>query len=164
MIVLGNTGDISDALHIDIVSTYISILANKSSLEMCSCNDTLDFVDLETSFQPLGTETSSTSQVLAVAIARYQKLFFTFGVGAKTTKPASTLNLVIASSSEDLQMGVDESYTLAVSATGSLTITSNTIYGAMRGLETFSQLISYNPTAFHSLQFKSLISHVSSGV
>eukprot|EP01133_Synstelium_polycarpum_P001361 gene1361-1560_t len=91
--------------------------------------------------------TSSTSQVLAVAIARYQKLFFTFGVGAKTTKPASTLNLVIASSSEDLQMGVDESYTLAVSATGSLTITSNTIYGAMRGLETFSQLISYNQAA-----------------
>eukprot|EP01133_Synstelium_polycarpum_P003808 gene3808-4390_t len=54
------------------------------------------------------------------------------------------LGLTVQSEDEDLFLGVDESYTIFVSSAGSLSISSPTIYGAIRGLETFSQLIIYD--------------------
>ncbi|KAJ7971320.1 Beta-hexosaminidase [Quillaja saponaria] len=60
----------------------------------------------------------------------------------------SKLSITVHSDTEELQLGVDESYTLLVnkddrqSITRDVTIEASTVYGALRGLETFSQLCS----------------------
>ncbi|EFJ14804.1 hypothetical protein SELMODRAFT_423424 [Selaginella moellendorffii] len=46
-----------------------------------------------------------------------------------------------------LQNGVDESYTLVVSEGDSASIVSNTTWGALHGLETFSQLVQFDSQA-----------------
>ncbi|XP_054817626.1 beta-hexosaminidase 1 isoform X1 [Prosopis cineraria] len=62
----------------------------------------------------------------------------------------STLRITVHSASEELQLGVDESYTLLVpksngqAVAGEVKIEANTVYGALRGLETFSQLCSFD--------------------
>ncbi|MED6195297.1 Beta-hexosaminidase 1, variant 4 [Stylosanthes scabra] len=57
----------------------------------------------------------------------------------------SQLKITVHSDNEELQFGVDESYTLLVSA-GEVTIEANTVYGALRGIETFSQLCAFDYT------------------
>eukprot|EP01133_Synstelium_polycarpum_P012290 gene12290-14407_t len=86
--------------------------------------------------------TTSKSVTLGVAIKRYQSLFFPFGNGASVVAPAKTLQITVASDSESLYLGVDESYSIHAS-TSSLLINANTIYGAIRALETFSQIVTY---------------------
>ncbi|KAJ7975870.1 Beta-hexosaminidase [Quillaja saponaria] len=62
----------------------------------------------------------------------------------------SKLSITVHSDNEELQLGVDESYTLLVnkddrqSITGDVLIEASTVYGALRGLETFSQLCSFD--------------------
>jgi hexosaminidase len=46
----------------------------------------------------------------------------------------------VLSSNESLQLGTDESYTLNITSPN-ITLTANTTYGALRGLETFAQLL-----------------------
>ncbi|GAM26656.1 hypothetical protein SAMD00019534_098310 [Acytostelium subglobosum LB1] len=87
-------------------------------------------------------ETSSSSQVLAIAIKRYQQLFFLFGAG-KSSAPAATLNIKVASEDDTLDFGVSENYTISAT-TDSLAIMADTVYGAIRGLESFSQMIIYD--------------------
>jgi len=58
----------------------------------------------------------------------------------------SGLQVNVASSSEDLQLETDESYTLSIYASGAI-ITAKTVFGAMYGLETFSQVVSFNFTS-----------------
>ncbi|EFA78559.1 hypothetical protein PPL_09211 [Heterostelium album PN500] len=87
------------------------------------------------------------SDLLNNAILRYQKLFFPFGVGYPTNNPIATLNIKVSSDSEILQLYVSENYTISVEMVGQspqLEIIADTIFGAMRALETFSQLISYD--------------------
>jgi hexosaminidase len=57
--------------------------------------------------------------------------------------------LTVARGAEDLQLGVDESYTLAVPADASqpITLTAATQFGALAGLETLSQLLAFNASA-----------------
>jgi len=43
-----------------------------------------------------------------------------------------------------LQLDTDESYTLDIPLTGPATLSAKTVFGAMHGLETLSQLISFN--------------------
>ncbi|KAL2329631.1 hypothetical protein Fmac_017212 [Flemingia macrophylla] len=60
-----------------------------------------------------------------------------------------SLNVTVHSDDEELQLGVDESYTLVVPKSGEssqVTIEANTVYGSLRGLETFSQLCSFDYT------------------
>ncbi|WJX88632.1 beta-N-acetylhexosaminidase [Trifolium repens] len=63
-----------------------------------------------------------------------------------------TLNIIVHSNIGELKLGVDESYTLQISTAnessvaGNVTIEANTVFGALRGLETFSQLCSFDYT------------------
>ena len=55
-----------------------------------------------------------------------------------------TLHVVVRDAESALPVTEqDESYTLTLSASGDGTIRANTTVGALRGLETFSQLIEY---------------------
>jgi len=65
--------------------------------------------------------------------------------GTPSSPLVTSLSVTAKSSDETLQLGVDESYTLAIK-TGEASLSANTIYGAMRGLETFSQLVTFNYT------------------
>ncbi|KAK4750215.1 hypothetical protein SAY87_027664 [Trapa incisa] len=68
----------------------------------------------------------------------------------RTLYDVVNLNVIVHSASEDLQLGVDESYSLAVgrsdnlSIMGEATIEAATVFGALRGLETFSQLCTFD--------------------
>ncbi|KAK6915796.1 Beta-hexosaminidase, eukaryotic type, N-terminal [Dillenia turbinata] len=56
------------------------------------------------------------------------------------------LHVVILSPNDKLQYGVDESYKLSVTALGAVYayLEANTVYGALHGLQTFSQLCHFN--------------------
>ena len=65
--------------------------------------------------------------------------------GATPGGAMAALNIKIANVAAPLVLGVDESYTLTLPADGSAgTLTANTIYGAMMGLQTFSQAVRFN--------------------
>jgi hexosaminidase len=66
-------------------------------------------------------------------------LFFA-GLPPATSGPAITGLSVAVAASAPLALEVDESYTLAVPASGVATLTAATQWGALRGLESFSQL------------------------
>ncbi|GLT66916.1 hypothetical protein SLA2020_392560 [Shorea laevis] len=95
------------------------------------------------------------SVIIREAFERYKRVIFKhaagfsiFGkfMGRGSVYDISKLRVIVHSQSEELQLGVDESYTLLVaksdaqSIVGEATIEANTVYGALRGLETFSQL------------------------
>jgi hexosaminidase len=52
-----------------------------------------------------------------------------------------TVNVVVSDLKADLQLGVDESYTLDITAGGQGTIKAKTIWGALHGLQTLNQII-----------------------
>lgn len=93
---------------------------------------------------------SFSSPVLEAALARASSITFPYGPGSPSTLPGptvSTLTLTITTSTTTLTLGVDESYYLSLDPLNSnCTLTAPTIYGAMRGLETFAQLVSYSPS------------------
>lgn len=57
------------------------------------------------------------------------------------------MNVVISSPSDELQYGIDESYKLSIPMQGKLIyahLEAQTVYGALHGLQTFSQLCRFN--------------------
>ncbi|WJX15434.1 Beta-hexosaminidase 1 [Trifolium repens] len=99
------------------------------------------------------TGNGAASQIVQAAFDRYKGIVFknsnsygflrTVNVAYDVTK----LNVIVRSKSEELQLGVDESYNLfvaKVSGSGGITIEAKTVFGALRGLETFSQLCSFD--------------------
>eukprot|EP01083_Nonionella_stella_P257835 882059_1 len=103
--------------------------------------------------------TSSTSQILQRAIKRYMDeiIFIHRPDGTPATPLASSLTVTAKTADESLQLDTDESYTLSINS-GISNISANTIYGAIRGLETFSQLVLYNFTVGY---YQAYTSHVS---
>jgi len=97
--------------------------------------------------------TNSNSQILQQAITRYLTggLIFPFKAGslpAGNTPVLKTVTITVQSSNEDLQLGVNEAYTLDLTLSGSVgNITAPTIWGAIRALETFSQVVDFNIAA-----------------
>ena len=98
----------------------------------------------------LPTRSSHASTCAHAAFARYSALMRRTDA---TQPPASSVvgRLVVAvkDASEDVpQHGIDESYTLTVpAASGDARLDAATVYGALRGIETFSQLLRFNTTA-----------------
>ncbi|KAJ1963947.1 Glucosamine-6-phosphate isomerase (Glucosamine-6-phosphate deaminase) (GNPDA) (GlcN6P deaminase) [Dipsacomyces acuminosporus] len=93
---------------------------------------------------------NSPSKILASALKRYTSIIN----GESFAKPASYkqrkiaadgrlagLTVNVSSDNETLSLSTDESYTLDVPSDGQANLTASTVFGAIRGLETFSQLI-----------------------
>jgi hexosaminidase len=101
------------------------------------------------------------SPILVAAAVRYQGIMFAWGPGGAASsieddsaaEPPRGLNLValhveVGETDESApQLGMDESYTLEVPATasGTATLRANSVWGALRGFESFSQLVEYEP-------------------
>lgn len=95
-------------------------------------------------------------QTLSDAYKRYNKLIFTHQVKKDNNKDSkNVINQVevkVENDSEDYpQLETDESYTLSIPESDNITednqkivITAKTIYGALRGLESLSQLVIYD--------------------
>nr|CAD1840393.1 unnamed protein product [Ananas comosus var. bracteatus] len=86
---------------------------------------------------------------LQSAVERFTSLLFSEryypivppAVNLTTSRPLLSLTIAVADLSVPLQHGVDESYVLSItSSTGLANLSAATAWGAMRGLETFSQL------------------------
>ncbi|XAR66318.1 Beta-N-acetylhexosaminidase [Bertholletia excelsa] len=97
------------------------------------------------------------SAIVREAFERYRAIIFKHGSWISMLKlrvnmvyDLSKLRIVVHSDNEELQLGVDESYSLMVarsddrSIIGEATIEANSVFGALRGLETFSQLCTYD--------------------
>uniref|UniRef100_A0A7I4YUJ2 Beta-hexosaminidase n=1 Tax=Haemonchus contortus TaxID=6289 RepID=A0A7I4YUJ2_HAECO len=91
-----------------------------------------------------------TCEIIDKATARYQNLSFPLFDPSSYTDTAATLTTLTIAVAEGCttdypQLGMDESYNLVVDKSkGIATLTANQVWGALRGLETFSQLI-YQP-------------------
>ncbi|XP_035545810.1 beta-hexosaminidase 2-like [Juglans regia] len=88
---------------------------------------------------------------LSSAVERYLRLVHTehhfplvnpsVNLTPSNLPPLRTLSIVVSDLKAPLQHGVDESYSLSIPTSGPAKLTANTAWGAMRGLETFSQLV-----------------------
>jgi hexosaminidase len=111
----------------------------------------------------IGSQASFTWQanindaILNAAMKRYAGIIFAptniSGLEAPSVSSLTGVSIAVTSSSTDvpLQLGVNESYYVSVpdpSAGGSglVTITADTVWGALHGLETFSQLVAVTST------------------
>ncbi|XP_077220055.1 beta-hexosaminidase 1 [Tasmannia lanceolata] len=115
-------------------------------------NDTLSVdPDLSLQFQ----SDDGDSPLVRDSFIRYKQIIFKhrskfYGSKSQAAYDISKLTVVVRSADDTLQLGVDESYSLYVakddgrSIIGEATIEANTVYGAMHGLETFSQLCTFN--------------------
>ena len=86
---------------------------------------------------------AAASGIVSRAAARYfgqRGLAFPWGSRGAAPAPTFVVSIDVASADEELQLGVDEAYSLNVSA-GSAVLTASTVWGALRGMETLSQLI-----------------------
>lgn len=85
--------------------------------------------------------------ILSAAFERYSKLVFPHISSAPGV--LNEVDVVVSSADESYpQLETDESYTLDIPVSGGkATITAATAYGALHGLETFSQLVQFNFTS-----------------
>lgn len=93
--------------------------------------------------------TSSQSAVVLGAITRYNQLIFVHRLPSTLVQSPpndllTELHIDVSSTDETLQMGTDESYTLLIPTSGRASITAKTVYGALRAIETFSQLVTFD--------------------
>lgn len=89
----------------------------------------------------------ATNDVLVAALARAPASIFMYPNASKPTKGKSVLSVLdvrVASPDTTLSLNTDESYSINVSSSGEAVITASTVFGALHGLETFSQLVAFN--------------------
>ena len=84
---------------------------------------------------------SRSNIILEEAFARYHRYLNLHDFVQALPVTLETLDVVIDSLSEDLSLETNENYTLIVTK-NMATLKANNVYGAMKGLETFSQLVS----------------------
>lgn len=92
------------------------------------------------------------SSVLTAAVARYRSLMFAWGPceeqGSVSVPELAGVHISVADIDDRaMQLHADESYSLEVSAAGEANLTANTTWGALRGLETLSQLVEWRAEA-----------------
>ncbi|KAA8539415.1 hypothetical protein F0562_026107 [Nyssa sinensis] len=117
-------------------------------------NDTLS-IDPDLSLAVAGS--GGSSAIVRDAFERYRSIIFKHStrfsklkLWGKPVYDVSKLRIIVHSDNEELQLGTDESYSLFVvknddhSIIGVATIEANSVYGALRGLETFSQLCAFD--------------------
>ncbi|KAM7476633.1 hypothetical protein LguiB_023876 [Lonicera macranthoides] len=105
---------------------------------------------------PLFTITSPPHQYLTPATSRYLRQILTENhrplvnpaVNVTAAPPLQTLAITVSDLSAALTHGVNESYTLSIPAAGTTAyLVAETAWGAIRGLESFSQLVWGDPAA-----------------
>lgn len=86
-------------------------------------------------------------QTLENAYERYSQLMFSHADGSAATHAAGCLDTVVVSVADKSesypQLDTDESYSLTIPVKGDIEITAPTVYGALRALESLSQLVHY---------------------
>ncbi|EPB67504.1 glycosyl hydrolase family 20, catalytic domain protein [Ancylostoma ceylanicum] len=103
-----------------------------------------------TDFKGTAEQKVGTCDIIDKAMARYQKLSFPLYDASKYSDAPATLTSLSISVAKGCttaypQLEMDESYNLVVDRSkGIATLTANEVWGALRGLETFSQLV-YQP-------------------
>ena len=86
-------------------------------------------------------------QFLEAAVERYYGLVLTHRSSKiSATGDITGIEVTVKSQSLDLGLDTDESYQLSVPASGAAQLTATTVYGALRGMETLSQLIRFDLT------------------
>lgn len=93
-------------------------------------------------FKMVATCVAATTD-LTNGFARFTANAFPHGVAAPSGASISTLSVCLHNASVPLQLGVDESYQLTITATAA-SVTCNTVYGCYHAFETLSQLMSFN--------------------
>lgn len=89
------------------------------------------------------TAKGAAGALLQAAFARYAALTFPHQVTTEGLLTALHINVEDTDESHP-QLQTDESYTLNVSTRSAATLHAKTVYGALRGLETFSQLVVFD--------------------
>ena len=89
------------------------------------------------------------------AFKRYQALLFPAGVRPAEVNVAvgdfiSNLYVNVLTDNENLTLTTDESYTLSITSDNA-TVTANTVFGALHGIETFSQLLVPSPGGIYQV-------------
>ncbi|CAI9764645.1 unnamed protein product [Fraxinus pennsylvanica] len=93
---------------------------------------------------------------LTPAVSRYLRLVLTENhlplvnppLNLTSAPPLTALIITVADVASPLTHGVNESYTLSIPSSGvNAILTAQTVWGAMRGLETFSQLVYSSPSS-----------------
>jgi len=109
------------------------------------------------------TSTGLESDVVDEALVRYVKLTFPDGKTGKTVVDLdndfiSGLEVNVVYPYEPLDLSSDESYILTINAPTS-TLKANTPWGALKGLETFSQVVYQNETGFYFAQKNAIVDY-----
>jgi len=98
------------------------------------------------------------SDVLMQAMTRYKSLTFPDKDITKdhTMTQLMGLNVKVLEPYKAMELKTDESYTLKVGAPESY-LEANTVWGALRGLESFSQIVHQNVTGFYHVQENTIV-------
>ncbi|KAL6981572.1 Beta-hexosaminidase 2 [Sarracenia purpurea var. burkii] len=95
-----------------------------------------------------GYLTPAVNRYLRQVLTEHHRPLITPAVNLTPAPPLQILTISVADLSAPLHHGVNESYTLVIPTVGdgTATMTAETAWGAMRGLETFSQLVWGDPS------------------
>ena len=98
----------------------------------------------------LSFKLNTSAPIVADAAARYSKIMFAWGEQDCTDEARAgcvqEVSISVGNTSTELQLGVNESYTLTVSSEGAVHIEAPEVWGAIRALESLSQLIVWSVT------------------